>query len=68
MIADETIRDRFDPDTVTLKLQRISLVPLLPQQGRWYWEVQYEASKGSRRGEIAIAIRMDGKVMTHFKQ
>jgi len=64
--ADQTMRKSFLDDATTFKLQRISLVPLVPNEGKWYWEAMYEVTRGTRKTELVIAIRMDGKILTRF--
>lgn len=64
--ADQAMRKSFVDGETTFMLQRISLVPLVPNEGKWYWEALYEVKRGTRKRELVIAIRMDGKILTRF--
>jgi hypothetical protein len=66
-IADETMRKWFRDEETKFALQRLALVPLSPSDGKWYWEAEYEVSRGRSKKELNVAIRMDGKVLTKVK-
>lgn len=66
VIADATMRKWFDDKATRFALQRISLVPLSPKDGKWYWEALYEVSRGAWHYELTVAIRMDGEVLTEL--
>ena len=66
VIADATMRKWFDDKATRFMLQQISLVPLSPKEGKWYWEAQYGVSQGVWENELTVAIRMDGEVLTEL--
>lgn len=67
-VADSAIRDWYkDSPNISFKLKRLSLVPLAPAEGKWYWEAAYTVSRESRKNDLTIAFRMDGKVLTTLK-
>lgn len=66
-VADSTLRKwSEDSEDVRFQLKKLSLVPLSPTKGKWYWEAEYEVSKQSHEKNISIAIRMDGRVLTRL--
>lgn len=66
VIADATMRKWFDDKATSFVLQQISLVPLSPNEGKWYWEAQYGVSQNAWEKELTVAIRMDGEVLTEL--
>jgi hypothetical protein len=61
-----TMRKWFDDKATSFVLKQISLVPLSPQEGKWYWEAQYGISRGPWEKELTVAIRMDGEILTEL--